>query len=278
MAKMRNLLLLVPLNCQQKCCFSEGIFPESMNFMRKVLCFLFLSLCQPLLSQGSAGSSAPYESRVIVDMPTAGVVSKNHLGLTTVVFSGGGLLADLSFAPMDRFNIGVGYSGANVLGSGAITWQGIPSMHLRYRVIEETLEVPAIMAGLQTQGRGPVQNKIFQTASPGLFLSASKQFRWWAGTVALHGGGGYSLDLAFNGQGVNLWAGLEQSLGSSASFMLEVNPTMNDNASGLLLNCSLRWVISTGFTLELQARDLLATLPAQSNFNRCLAFEINRRP
>ncbi len=230
-----------------------------------------------LLAQGSAGSKAPFESRVIVDMPTAGLLPKGSLGLTTVVFAGGGILCDASFAPIQDFNIGIGYSGVNILGNGSVSWQGIPSTHLRYRIIDETLAFPAIVFGLQTQGRGVVQNKQFETASPGLFASSSKQFSWIGGHLAFHGGLGYSLDLPFNGRGFNAWFGAEQSLGPGAALMAECNPTMNDTSSGLLIHLSLRWVISPGVTLELQGRDLLGTLPSQKAFTRTLSFEINRR-
>ncbi len=228
-------------------------------------------------AQGSAGSKAPFESRVIIDMPTAGVLLKNSLGLNTVVFAGGGLLCDASFAPIDNFNIGIGYSGVNILGSGAVTWQGIPSMHLRYRIIDETLRMPAILLGLQTQGRGVVLNKEFETAAPGIFASLSKQFSWAAGTLAFHGGVGYSVNLAFEAKGANIWTGVEQSLGPNATLMAEVNPTLNDTRSGLILSASLRWVISNGITLELQGRDIFAELPSQQGFTRTLSFEINRR-
>ncbi len=248
--------------------------PQIRRHSCLLLLFLFSSFA--LLAQGSAGSKAPYESRVIVDMPTAGVVQKGSFGLTNIVFAGGGLLCDLAFAPMEDFNIGVGYSGLNILGSGSVTWQGVPSMHLRYRILDETLKMPAITLGIQTQGRGVVVDKVFETAAPGLFAALSKQFTWSGGTLAFHGGLGYSVDLAFNGKGANVWFGAEQSLGPNASLMAELNPTVGDARSGVLFNLSLRWVITPGFTLELQGRDLFGQLPTRSGFTRTMAFEINR--
>lgn len=229
------------------------------------------------VAQGSAGTAAPYESRVIVEMPTAGVLAKNTLGLTAIAFADGGILSDVAFAPLTNFNIGVGYSGVRLLGTGNVAWQGLPSLHLRYRIIDETLNFPAITLGLQTQGRGVVSDKRFQTLAPGLFAAVSKQYRWWGGTVSLHGGLGYSLDLGFNGKGINAWGGLEQSLGSSASLVAEFNPNINETTRAALLNVSLRWAIVSGVTLELQGRDVFGNLPGAAGWTRTLAIEVIRR-
>ncbi|MBX7153386.1 MAG: hypothetical protein U0Y96_05165 [Candidatus Kapaibacterium sp.] len=243
--------------------------------MAGFVCFLS---CTPLLfSQGSAGTAAPYESRVIVDMPTAGVLSKNTLGLQTVAFADGGILADVSFAPFTNFNIGLGYSGTKILGTGSIVSQGLPSLHLRYRIIDETLNFPAVMLGINTQGRGVVTNKRFETRAAGVFGALSKQYKWPGGTVSLHGGIGYSVDLGFDGAGVNVWGGIEQSLGGSAALQVEFNPVLNESKQQPLLNLALRWAIVSGVTLELQARDVFGNLPSAQGATRTLAIEVIRR-
>jgi hypothetical protein len=256
--------------------FSLPIRPLDLQNVLLVLVF-FLILHLGLYSQGSAGANAVYESRTIIDMPTAGVLQRNTLGINIFAGGGGNVITDVSFAPFTNFNIGLGYSGNRVLGTGNIDWQGIPAIHLRYRIIDETLTIPAILLGLQTLGRDGVNDKVFLTRSPGLFAGASKQFRWAIGTISLHGGLGYSLDLGFNGNGVNAWIGLEQSLGSSASFMAEFNPNLNASTSKSLLNLSVRWALVPGVTIELQGRDLFGNLAGSQVWNRTLAVEIIRR-
>jgi len=238
---------------------------------------LLLVITSQINAQGSAGTAAPYESRVIVDMPTAGVLSKNTLGLQMVAFADGGILADASFAPFTNFNIGLGYSGTKILGTGSIISQGLPSLHLRYRVIDETLTIPAIMVGLNSQGRGVVANKRFETRAPGLFGAVSKQYKWPGGTVSLHGGIGYSVDLGFEGAGLNVWGGVEQSLGGSAALQVEFNSVLNESKQQPLLNLALRWAIVSGVTLELQARDVFGNLPSAQGATRTLAIEVIRR-
>lgn len=231
---------------------------------------------QPTFSQGSTGSSAPYESRVIVDMPTAGVLAKNQMGATVVAAADGALLADVAFAPATNFNVGLGFSGTRVLGTGNPVFQGIPSIHVRYRAVDETLYIPALTIGLQTLGRGVVAQNRFTTNSPGLFLAASKNYTWSLGTLAFHAGLGQSFDINFDGRGFNVWAGMEQSIGSNAGFMAEFNPTINDTHSGALLNIAFRWSIIRGVTLELQARDAFGNLPAAQGITRTLGIEIVR--
>lgn len=251
---------------------------HSIDLKYYCLLMVFITIIPlDILSQGSAGANAFYESRTIVDMPTSGVLQKNTLGINIFAGGGGNVLTDVSFAPFTNFNIGLGYSGNRVLGTGNIDWQGIPAIHLRYRIIDETLTIPAILIGLQTLGRDGVTNKTFLTRSPGLFAGVSKQFRWALGTISLHGGLGYSVDLGFNGNGTNAWVGLEQSLGSSASLMAEFNPNFNSSTSKSLLNLSLRWALVPGVTIELQGRDLFGNLSGSEAWNRTLAIEIVRR-
>ena len=61
---------------------------------------------------------------------------------------------------------------------------------------------------------------------------------------------------------VNLMVGLEKTVGSQVSFILEYNFALNDNNGDFgggkgYLNAGLRWSVGSGFTLEFDLRDLL---------------------
>ncbi len=217
----------------------------------------------PMAAQGSAGELALYESQRIVDMPTAGMLPRGAIAIRVIAFEQGGVLSEVIVSPLSQVQLGLGYSGTGIIGSGAIRWQGTPALHLRWRILDETLLFPAIAIGLETLGRGSVSGNSFATPAPGAFIAASKQFRWWLGGCAVHGGVGYGFDLRFNGRTTNAWLGIEQSLGRSVAVSFEVNPGSIEHAMPLLFNAVVRWSVIRGATLEFYARDLGARMGSQ---------------
>lgn len=215
------------------------------------------------LARGSAGERALYESQRIVDMPTAGVLPRQSMLIRAIAFERGGILAEALVSPLSNVQIGIGYSGIGVVGDDVMQWQGIPSLQFRWRFLDERRSFPACAIGIETLGRGAVTANAFATPAPGAFLVFSKQFRWMMGEIALHTGIGYSLDLRFNGQGLNGWIGFEQSLGRSVAVSLEANPQSLEQMAPLLLNMVVRWSILNDATLEFYLRDLLSHTAAR---------------
>jgi hypothetical protein len=230
--------------------------------------------------QGSAGNTAPIESRFIVDMPTAGVLSKGSFAVNGLFFPGGGVMTEISAAPFTNFNMGVSFSGTNIIGSGEVLWQNLPGVSLRLRLLNEMDYLPAFLIGVSTQGRGIFyeDGKRFERLSPGLFLAFSKNYKYFAGSVAVHGGINYSFEPSPAQRAPNFYIGLEHSIGGPASLSIEFNPNIDDknkdfyNQNGLL-NISLRLSIISGLTIELQVRDLLEHNPEGNGFARFAGFE-----
>jgi hypothetical protein len=232
------------------------------------------------LGQGSAGSDAGFESRHIVDMPTAGVLHKNSFAISTVAFDRGGLAASINAAPFGNFNMGISFSGVNFIGTGDIEWQEIPGVHLRFRPFDETLYIPAFTLGISTQGSGAYLNGSdrFEVFSPGLYLAASKNFDWWAGSFSLHGGINYSFEPPADQRAPNLYAGVEHSIGPAGSFNFEYNANIDDGNTSIvdsrgMLNASLRWSVARGLTLGLQLRDMLGRHKNSTGFTRFVTLE-----
>ncbi len=243
--------------------------------------FLFLNLTIiSLFGQGSAGGNATYESRRIVLMPTAGVLDKGAFSLYSSVFPGGGLMAEIDASPFTNFNMGISFNGTNIIGVGEIQWQNIPGIHFKYRILNEKDFSPAVLIGINTQGVEKYFNadKRFQILSPGIFLSLSKNFRWLLGLVAFHGGINYSFEPLPKNRIPNLYLGFEHSIWNSFSLNGEYSFAFDDKNSIYmrdkgLLNLSLRWVVANGFTLEIQAIDLLENINKSSGFRRNISLE-----
>ena len=226
-----------------------------------ILSFVLFSTIS--FAKGNAGAEATYESRVIIDMPSAGVLPKNSFAINSVIGDGGGMSLELSAAIFQDFLMGLSFSGGEVVGSGEPDFQKYPGVHLRYRVFNETTYVPAFTIGAQTQGRALYNDSLkrFQTLSPGIFLASSKAFTWWGGFIFLHGGINFSFEPEPSDRSPNLYFGLEQTLGKRTALLLEYNANIDDNNKAFakkkgLVSVALRWAASENLTLEIQVRDL----------------------
>ncbi len=233
-----------------------------------------------LSAKGTAGEKAMYESRYIVDMPTAGVLDKGAFSIYTNTYQNGGIMLQLDASPFTDFIMGISYGGTNIIGSGDVNFQSIPGVHLRYRIIDETTALPAFLLGVCTQGRGDYNktDKRFETISPGVFLAMSKNYKWSLGTIAVHGGINYSFEPKSDENFLNFYVGMEHSIGKYLALNVEFNPTLNDDNKNYmknkgLLNASLRWSLARGITLELQARDLFSNMAKYNNINRSICLE-----
>ena len=247
---------------------------------RIIIYVFFLSYYCVLYSQSTAGEKYLYESRYIVDMPSAGILDKSKYAVYSSAFGNGGVLLQCEAAPFSYFNIGLSYSGINIIGSNDIKWQNLPGIHLKFRILNESLTIPAIALGLNSQGKGNYywDEKRFETMSPGIFISASKNYKWWLGTVAIHSGINYSFEPLPKDRLPNLYLRFEQSLGSYLSLNSEYNCNIDETTISFmknkgLLNTALRWSLSKGVTIELQARDLLEHIRNNNAINRVFYLE-----
>ena len=236
-------------------------------------------IAQPMHAQGTAGENATSEPRFIVDMPTAGVLSRLHHSVGVYAFPEGGVMLEWSIAPFNEFNVGISYGGSGVIGAGIPDWQPWPGLHAKYRIIAETLNFPAITVGFSSQGRGAYLDGLdkFVTQSPGLYAVASKSFVF-LGRLDLHGGVNYAFEGAADDRSPNIYVGLEKSVGNIFSAAIEYNATFMENLGETmrhrgLLNASIRCSIGKGFTLEFQARDLLTNFRNADHISRSLALE-----
>jgi hypothetical protein len=247
--------------------------------LRCIVYSIFLFLPGFLLAQGSAGSVASLETRSIVDMPTAGVLARGTYAVNVYAFTGNSVMVEWSAGILTNLNAGISFGGGNIIGTGEPTWQDLPGFHIRFRLIDETLRFPAVTLGASTQGRGVYfsGNREFQVQSPGVFAAVSKSFRW-LGTMALHGGINYSFEPDAENRSINAYAGMEKSIGGPCSLHLEYNAGLSGEKTALLetgglLNAALRCSLGRGFTIELQAQDLLLHYRDAERITRTLAIE-----
>ncbi len=248
--------------------------------MKSLIIILLLTFSLNCYCQGTAGNAAAFETRDIVDMPTAGVIPKGDYAVDLVYFDGGGLAFTFNYALWRNFNIGAALSAQNFVGSGEITLQNIPAILLKYRFVNETIEVPAFAIGLSTRGTGTYSNSSnrYAVSSPGVFLALSKNFRWDLGSLATHAGFNYSFENVTDDFFINYYAGIEQSIGNRVAVNAEYNAGAFEWKVGKtkgkgFLNASLRYSLGYGFTLQFQFRDLLNNFKNSDKITRYFGIE-----
>ena len=242
--------------------------------------FLIITLLPvTLLSEGSAGEDATYESRRIVDMPTAGVIPKGTFEVNAFLMQSGGMMTEFAAAPFDNFMIGVSFGGSNIIGVSTPSFQDFPGVQIKYRILDETKTFPALALGLNSQGLGlyDKNEERYQTASPGFYLSSSKSFKWPVGLVFVHAGINYSLEPKPDDRSVNFYFGAEQTIYKRISLAAEFNANLEDNSYFMenkgLLNFHVKWAASDNLTVALMFRDVFANFRASESLVRFVGIE-----
>lgn len=233
----------------------------------KISLFLFIILIffsAKLCPQGTAGENAKNQYRFLIDMPTAGVLDKGLVSVGTEYMPYGVVIARLEVGVFDDISFGVSYGGVNIIGAGEPDWYKLPAVDLRFRIFKETLLMPSISVGFNSQGKGLFSESAgrFGIKSPGFFGAVSKNFALH-GFLSLHGSASYSLETRDGDNFINISAGIEKTLGQNFSIIGEYDFAFNDNQSDIFgrgngyLNLGLRWTLGEGFTFGFDLRDLL---------------------
>jgi hypothetical protein len=232
---------------------------------------LIILIYIPIYSQGTAGDLAKYEYRYLIDMPTAGILEKGVVGVTTEILPEGVLIEVIEAGVFENVSIGISYGGSNLIGSGKVDWYNWPGVSIRARVIDETTLMPAIALGFDSQGKGVYDDSTdrFSIKSPGFFAAVSKNFDF-LGYMSLHGSVNYSLEGNDGDNFVDVRTGVEKTLGSSFSLLVEYDFALNDNNSDFgsgkgYLNAGIRWSPGPGFTVGFDLRDLLSNKASSKN-------------
>ncbi len=250
--------------------------------VRSITCIALLSTSLSF-GQGSAGTAGKLEPRSLVDVPTAGMIPKGTFSLDVDFYHEGGVLLGVSLGIFDRLSLGVSYGGSRLIGGETPVMNEVPGMNVKIRVIEESFVLPAIALGFDSQGKdGYLKDRDrYAIKSHGFYAVASKNYAF-IGFLSLHGGINYSLERSDGDEDINVFAGVEKTVGPVASLVLEYNLASNDsNAKAVgrgrgYLNAGLRWSIGGGLTLGVNLKDLAKNGGDVSLGNRTVQLEFIR--
>jgi len=250
--------------------------------MRKLILRTFLVLLTFLCNIGWSQIEQPYPPLNLVSIPTAGTLPRGSFTLESLLITDGGMVPRLSVGFTDNFSFGVSFGVQKLIGGNKPSVnKTTPDVQIKYRVFDESEKMPALVYGLDTQGRGNYTdtritprdtltlNRYDQKAW-GIYMVMSKNWNL-LGNLGLHVGINKSLSENNDGdQDINFFVGIDKELNRSFSLLVEYDAALNDNlgegdyalnditfgkGKGYL-NAGIRWAMSPNLMLEINFNDI----------------------
>jgi len=264
--------------------------------MKKIL-VSFITLLTFIFAQ----SGWAYQPLDLVSIPTAGTLPKGHYSFENTFMDEGGILPKFSIGITDNFTMGFSFGMHSFIGSGDIVKnKDYPEIQIKYRIFDETDKVPAIVLGIDTQGRGkynefwyerdangePIDggrkdlNRYNQKAL-GLYLVVSRNFEA-LGNFGIHAGINKNFTEGDDkDEDINLFFGFDKALNRSFSLFAEYNFARDDDGFNDddeiierdgkgYLNAGIRWAITSNFMLEVNVNDIGKNDEIKDSHNRQL--------
>ena len=218
----------------------------------------------------------------LITLPTAGTLQRGSFALEMRIQKFGGLTSSISVGLTDRFQLGISYGSANLIGDDSLIWYPKPETNLKYLLIDESETSPGISLGIDTQGLGRFNSDDslmrYDTKALGLFAVASKNWVTPLGNLGWHFGSNYNfVETNDNDKDVNFFMGFDIEFNPELSIMLEYNAALNENnmtskniaiSRGGYLNAGLRWTFVERLHIEIDFNNLMFDKKKVDYFNR----------
>jgi len=199
-----------------------------------------------------------YELNTLIDSPTAGILQKGEAEISAKLYKNNGLILGTKVGLFPRFMIGVNYGAENLVGEKNPEWHERVEFNCKIRFLDETAQLPAIAVGYDSQGHGNYNKdtKRYDIKSKGVFLAASKNY-FFLGNLGFHLGGNYSLETKDKDEEINLFAGIDKSIGDMIVLVAEYDTAWNDNDKRTVENVEMLGVGFLNASLNIHFTDYL---------------------
>ncbi len=232
------------------------------------------------LAQSYAGDEATIEPMMLIDKPTAGLLKRGSYTVSSDFFQRGGVLVGLSVGIFEPFTFGISYGGTDIIGPNEIHMNPLPGVNAKLRLVGEGALIPALAIGFDSQGKEPYIDSLkrYEIKSPGVYIVASKNYTL-LGNLSVHGGLNKSLESEDGDRDLNMFVGVEKSLGKDISIMLEYDFAVNDNHGNALgkgngyFNFGFRWSWGKGLTVGFNLKNITKNQDNVNIGNRTLQID-----
>lgn len=256
----------------------------------------YLSFFTLLTTTTLFGQIAP--PTTLVTIPTAGTLLRGQYELEVLMQAGGSILGRVGIGLGDRFTMGMSYGIQKFIGDEEPSLnKSVPEAQLKYRILDEGYQIPALALGLDTQGRGVFfeEGEVFgedtlvvgryEIKAVGVYLVASKN---WSvmGNLGTHLGICKNfMEEDENDKDINFFMGIDKDLGSDISAFMEYNAALDDNDYDYTeisfgqgrgyLNAGIRLNLATNLFLEIDLNDIAKNKGKVDYFSRELKVVYN---
>lgn len=185
--------------------------------------------CLPLLSFAQGIDVPP---RHIIDMPTAGLLRRGGFDFNVRFYGQSGVNLGMAVGVSRRFMFGTSFGGTEVLGEKKANWNAAPGVLVKYQLLSESLGLPGLTIGLETQGYGAYDDstKRYQNKSVGAYIVGSKSYDFLE-RLDFHAGVNYSLERGDRDKDPNLFMGMTLAINRDIEFLAEYDIAFNDDGS-----------------------------------------------
>jgi len=249
---------------------------------QRLITLLLLVLLVPclLVAQGYAGDQATHEPTMLIDKPTAGMLKRAQYAVNGIFYQRGGVLMGVSVGLIDAFSFGISYGGTNIIGASKVQMNPAPGVRAKLRLFDESTTMPAMAIGFDSQGKEPYVDSLsrYLLKSPGFYVVASKNYSL-AGNFSVHGGFCYGTEHGDGDKDLNLFVGVEKSLGNLVSVLAEYDFGLNDDHYRAIgrgrgyLNLGVRLSAGKGFVLGFDLKDVIRNQKDVHLGNRVLVMD-----
>ena len=247
---------------------------------------LILTLTSLAFSQ----SEQPYPPLELVSIPTAGTLPKGTYTYETILSKNGSVMPRLAIGLTPSLTLGISYGMHGVIGDTEPVFNTNPGFHVKYRAFDESASSPALLFGVNTQGKGEYTEvdkfnisddgnlvsinkpiKRYEQKALGFFIGLSKNWEFF-GNLGFHMGINKNI-LEKTGNlddddDINIFFGIDKEINRSFSILLECDAGLNDNQDQYefedltfgrgkgFVNAGLRWTAVPNILVEINFNNL----------------------
>lgn len=174
-----------------------------------------------------------YELEQLILAPTAGLLRRGESEINAKLYKDNGLLVGTKVGLFPRFMFGINYGAERIVGNQDPIWHERVEFNAKYRLFDESPQMPAFVIGFNSQGHGkyyPEQSR-YDIKSKGFYGVASKNWSF-LGNLGLHLGVNYSLENKKD-DNIGIFAGADKNIGEVITFLGEYDLGINDNENWL---------------------------------------------
>jgi hypothetical protein len=246
--------------------------------MKHSIFLLFMIICFRLLYTNNINS---------VLSPTAGVLSRGEARIHQKIYRADSMSIGAEVGLFENFMFGLSYGAEHIVGDQKPVWYNRVDPKIKYRIINETLEIPAIAIGIDTQGHGLYnkQTKRYDIKSKGLYAVASKNFTF-LGLLGVDFGANFTFERADSDDKryFDMFAGMYKTLGNSVIIYAEFIGALNDydrnndevdrgNRGNPYVNTAVQIQVSDNLSMKLQMFDMFRNRHESKLFDRAILLD-----